>query len=118
MAPTGKQRYQLRRKYHLEYKRLNREKCRKYYRDYNKKYRLKTIELLGNRCIKCGFSDWRALQVDHINGGGSKDNRKNGKITGKIVYEEVLMNKSKYQLLCANCNWIKRYVNNETSLAK
>ncbi len=29
---------------------------------------------MGNKCVKCGFSDPRALQIDHINGDGM-DNR-------------------------------------------
>ena len=28
-----------------------------------------------NKCLKCGFSDRRALQIDHINGGGIKERR-------------------------------------------
>ena len=74
----------------------------------------KLFELLGDKCVKCGFSDVRALQIDHINGNGKKDR---GKLNPKDFYRYAL-NKVKngcneYQLLCANCNWIKRYTNNE-----
>ena len=44
-----------------------------YQKTYWQEQRKEMIKLLGNTCIKCGFSDIRALQVDHINGGGSNE---------------------------------------------
>ena len=65
------------------------------------------IEALGGCCEVCGFRDKRALQIDHINGGGAVQ-RRAGKNWLRI-YREILSSKTdKYQLLCANCNWIKR----------
>jgi hypothetical protein len=43
--------------------------------NYYRKKRQELIMVLGGHCIKCGFSDWRALQVDHTNGGGAKERR-------------------------------------------
>lgn len=64
--------------------------------------------ILGNICCKCGFKDIRAIQVDHINGGGGRDLKNHG-LHG--IYREIVFNteeaKKKYQLLCANCNVIK-----------
>lgn len=40
----------------------------------------KALSKLGNQCIACGFTDKRALQIDHINSDGKID-RLNG-ITG------------------------------------
>lgn len=76
--------------------------------------RNKLINFLGGKCVKCGFSDARALQIDHVSGGGVKEiihvlNRNKSKYY-KQVYEDTA---GKYQLLCANCNWIKRHENNE-----
>lgn len=69
---------------------------------------------LGNKCFLCGFSDPRALQIDHVNGGGSKV-RLLIKRNWHKFYREVLIDKSGlYQLLCANCNWIKRYEKKES----
>lgn len=72
------------------------------------------LELLGGKCKKCGFSDIRALQLDHINGGGNKEYKKLGNYA---VYRRIIKNfsfeKLHYQILCANCNWIKRYENKE-----
>lgn len=90
-----------------------------YKKDYQKEYlrnlRKSAIAALGNKCNRCDFSDYRALQIDHVNGGGSKE-RKERDYRGsfhKHVIESVLKKENKYQLLCANCNWIKRFENNE-----
>lgn len=74
-----------------------------YYKRLNLKLRLKVLTHLGGKCSECGFDDVRALQVDHVNGGGSKDR---ALFAGREGNE-------KYQILCANCNWIKKYVNGE-----
>jgi hypothetical protein len=51
------------------------------------------------------------LQIDHVNGNGSKE-RKN--ITLSLFLKKVLADKEgNYQLLCANCNFIKKHINNE-----
>ena len=78
-----------------------------------KKDRIRVIEFLGNRCKKCGFANALALQIDHINGGGRKD-RARYKNDPSNFYRAVLKDKkNKYQLLCANCNQIKRSINKE-----
>lgn len=61
------------------------------------------------RCVKCGFSDRRALQIDHVHGGGSRTNH----LGSAFLLKEILANPSNFQILCANCNWIKRSENNE-----
>lgn len=78
------------------------------------------LAFFGGRCVRCTFSDWRALQLDHINGGGYKDNPKGTRRSSYTLYALIRltetkpdMMKAKYQLLCANCNWIKRYENRE-----
>lgn len=74
--------------------------------------RQEIIAHLGGKCVRCGFSDWRALQVDHINGGGGKDRQSCG--SAFAYYRKILADDSStYQLLCANCNQIKRMENNE-----
>src|SRR5208337_653991 len=71
-------------KYYLEHKEeyllRNRKQIRnrkEYNKIYQRKLHLKRkteiFELLGNKCVRCGFSDPRALQIDHINGGGCKE---------------------------------------------
>ena len=98
------------------------ENRKSYISNYNKEYKGKiknaTIEALGAKCVKCGFSDKRALQIDHIKGGGNKERKEkrflgHGKNYFRYVLESFLKGENKYQLLCANCNWIKRFENNE-----
>ena len=87
---------------------INREKRRKN----NFKRRLEILSFLGNKCSRCSNEDWRVLQVDHVNGGGSKERRSLGNSASSLK-KKVHENPSNYQLLCANCNWIKRYENKE-----
>lgn len=83
-------------------------------REYYKENRQEILNLLGNKCVKCNFSDSRALQIDHINGGGVKELRKlSTSLYFTKIKESIKNNSNEYQLLCANCNWIKRIENNE-----
>lgn len=76
--------------------------------------RLKCIELLGNKCKNCGNNDIRILCIDHINGGGNKERLKfGGSYFMKILKEIEENNDIKYQLLCCNCNQIKKIENLE-----
>lgn len=77
----------------------------------SKRRRLELIGILGGKCVTCGYnSNTRALMVDHINGGGSKERREFGSLLRLYRYyvknpEEA---KNRLQILCANCNCIKR----------
>jgi len=71
------------------------------------------MDLLGNKCQKCGFNDERALQFDHINGGGVKEKKSMTTNYYKHIINSILNKEKKFQLLCANCNWIKRFENKE-----
>lgn len=78
---------------------------------YRHRLRAAVLSLLGNKCIVCGFSDERALQIDHINGGGAKELKALGNVA---MYRKILaVGGEGYQLLCANHNWIKRAENKE-----
>jgi hypothetical protein len=93
-------------------RRNNPEKARKPY----KRLRMRIFELLGAKCVRCGFNDVRALQIDHINGGGTKEIKKIGGVNSKYykyIIKKIESGSKDYQILCANCNWIKRSENNE-----
>jgi hypothetical protein len=74
---------------------------------------------LGDNCChtgECPIIDPRCLQLDHINSDGPADKLRLGSGSGLINYyfghlEEA---KSNLQILCANCNWVKRTVKEET----
>lgn len=76
--------------------------------------RTQMIKKMGGKCVICGFEDERALQLDHINGHGSKDPKRQYDTRYGWILNNLGEAKLKYQILCANCNWIKRYENNES----
>lgn len=58
-----------------------------------------------------GCADLQVLQVDHVNGGGTKERQR---MSYDSLYRKVLKNTTgDYQLLCANCNWIKKLAKGE-----
>jgi len=74
---------------------------------------------LGNKCKHCRISDLRVLQIDHIDGGGHKEIKSfNSGGFLHYYYRQLIQDRDKflkkYQLLCANCNWIKRVENGES----
>ena len=79
---------------------------------YRKKLKQTTLERYGTSCAYCGFSDPRALQIDHINGGGNAERIAAGgtvRFSGWNFYQYLKTNgwPDGYQTLCANCNMIK-----------
>jgi len=82
-----------------------------YQRERSSRIRHQLIQYMGGKCVTCGYSDERALQIDHVNGGGVKELRS---LTKGKYYKQVMNDQTgKYQLLCANCNWVKRVENQE-----
>lgn len=59
-------------------------------------------------CARCGFADVRALTLDHVNGGGSAERKALG--NGAPFYRRLLREPRRrdLQVLCMNCQWIKR----------
>lgn len=98
----------------VNFKKNNPEKVKESNRKYHQKNRDRLFKMLGDVCCRCGFEDKRALQIDHINGGGIKERALfNTKDYHRIVLKSLENKEKKYQLLCANCNWIKRHENME-----
>src|SRR3954454_8102912 len=60
------------------------------------------LELYGNKCICCGQTNKKYLELDHINNDGNL-HRRNG---SSAYYRDILTKGSKHpiQLLCANCH--------------
>ena len=82
----------------------DRAKAKRMVVESNRRARVAAIALLGGKCMRCGFDDERALHLDHIHGGGQVER---AKIRSHGVVRNVLHGKPGYQLLCANCNFIK-----------
>lgn len=85
--------------------------------------RLRIIGKLGGRCAdsRCrwvnedgstGCTDAEILQIDHKHGGGAEERKRIN--APSTYYKKILADTTgSYQLLCANCNWKKRYENVE-----
>jgi len=86
-------------------------------RAYSQKVKAEILTHYGNgrlACIMCGFSDIRALSLDHIDGTGWSARR-----SGHALYHQLRKAgyPEGYQTLCMNCQFIKRQENNEHRLA-
>jgi hypothetical protein len=72
--------------------------------------RLAALEILGGKCIVCGTTDVRVLDIDHKHGGGTKE-RKLG-IHHRMLERMIIAGKvdlDHYQILCANDHRVKTY---------
>lgn len=94
----------------------------KQYYALTKKHREKRrLEVLSHysdgeiKCKMCGYTDIRALSIDHILGKGTT-HRKQTKGGGYYLYSWLKKNNypDGYQVLCMNCQFIKRHTNHET----
>ena len=88
-------------------------------RDKHKGYRLaiktEVLTHYGNgklACMNCGFSDIRALCIDHINGKelAESGSRRATSGYGLYMYLRSANYPSGYQTLCFNCNTIKKSI--------
>jgi len=62
-------------------------------------------------CVICGFTDIRALSIDHIAGGGAKHKKTLG--VSNIYRWLIEHNYPKgYRTLCMNCQWVTKNENN------
>jgi hypothetical protein len=100
------------------------------FRQYREK-REEVVVYLGGRCASStclwinqdgtrGCTDRRCLQIDHVKGDGAKKRKSDSSENGTVFYRKVLTTTpgEEYQLLCANCNWIKRHENREVPKAR
>lgn len=93
------------------YRERTRGKEREYKQSRRVRERLEVLSALGGKCVRCGVDDWRVLQIDHVNGGGTQERRQAKSIAR--YYKDMLLSPEKYQILCANCHQIKRYEEHE-----
>ena len=75
--------------------------------------KLAAFHVLGDRCLLCDERRPEVLQIDHVLSDGA-DDRRAGRGTS-LLYREIVRfgAQGKYQLLCANHNWIKYHQKRE-----
>lgn len=71
--------------------------------------RKRVVAHLGARC-ECGESDIDVLHIDHVHGGGSIERRAT-KLRADYYRAMLTAAPGTHQLLCPNCNWIKKHDN-------
>ncbi len=101
-------------KYHEKYRKTKKyKKGMRAYRDKIKRLVYEHYSPNGIKCKKCSFDDIRALSIDHIKGKGHLHRLKVG--FGNALYRWIVRNNypKGFQILCMNCQFIKRYENKE-----
>ena len=77
-------------------------------RKMNLRRRLKALTMVDPnlKCVRCGCDDIRFLEINHINGGGNKEQRdsKHKTVTLRILYYG--RKTDDLELLCRPCNVI------------
>jgi len=101
------------------YRNSHKQQLRKYAQRRSREIKLDVLSHYSKNggepvCTRCGFSDIRALSIDHILGGGSYHRRLYSK-TGKQFYRFLKKEgyPNGYQVLCMNCQFIKRHEKEE-----
>jgi len=99
--------------YHNEYSKkweaANAEHRRQWLRGWIREIRQKAIQALGGACILCGYTDVRALEIDHIIPMRNAKRRMN---QVSLFLAVIRGETDNLQLLCANCHAIKTYDEN------
>lgn len=89
------------------YRKENPCRSREIARDATERIRIMLFSIYGDSCKICGFSDRRALSLDHINNDGAKERADLG-IRGSYRKAIKDVDHSRYRTLCMNCQWITR----------
>lgn len=94
-----------------------REEAKFFVKSWRLKNKITILTHYGNNklaCVRCGFADIRALSIDHIDGKGRLDRRLRGRV-GNFLYRQLIKEgfPTGFQTLCMNCQWVKRFENNE-----
>ena len=98
---------EMKRKSMLKNRLENPEIYRKHSRDSKAKLKATLFDMYGHVCIRCGFEDKRALTLDHKLNNGNKERKELGE---RGVYQKArdTFLPDEYQILCMNCQFIKR----------
>ena len=99
---------------HKEEMKAQQDKYKPKRRGLRQRLKLELLTYYGNgklACVKCGYSDIRALCLDHVNGCPEAHKRNGKRIDSLRLYRYLKSHNfpEGYQTLCANCNYIKEF---------
>jgi hypothetical protein len=80
------------------------EYIRAYNRSKREKLRRSVMAMLGDHCVCCGEREWAFLEIDHINGGGSKHVSEKGTWGVLRDVRDHPTRAKEFRVLCSNCN--------------
>jgi 5-methylcytosine-specific restriction endonuclease McrA len=91
-----------------EYKKAHPEKHRQFMLKAARKVRLGAVMLLGGRCVSCGCTDMRCLEIDHI------IPVRNERMKSRYAFHQSIVrgNTENLQVLWACCHAIKTFKSN------
>ncbi len=97
--------------YHKKYIAEHRQQKNQYDKEFRARLKIRVIRHYSHgemKCKHCGYSDIRALSIDHIGGGGCAHRKQIGK---RAIYQWLKDSKypDGFQVLCMNCQFIKRF---------
>ena len=78
--------------------------------NYYQKQKGKVFDILGRKCVECGFDKIDAITIDHVFNDGAAHRRIHKAGTSQYINDilrSVKANEGRYQTLCMNCNSIK-----------
>jgi hypothetical protein len=102
--------------YWVKYKAQNRERLAEIAQRSKSKLKREVISHYSGgsmACARCGYSDIRALGLDHINGDGARQRKLGSAGNGFYFWLRTNRYPEGFQVLCMNCNWLKREENSE-----
>jgi len=83
------------------------------------KLRHELINCLGGKCVICGYDkNVAGLVLDHKNGDGHQDRKEKGSRIARYYMKHLDEAHEKLQVLCATCNQIKSYEENEHNVSR
>jgi len=89
------------------YRAENPEKYREQTKASKERLRVKLFDMYGHKCSLCGFTDKRALTLDHIKNNGAEERESLG-ARGPWYRAVKKYRPEEYRILCMNCQFIER----------
>lgn len=123
-SKKGRERYnKMRLAISYRWREKNRWKWLEIKRNWGTKRRFDVLCFYGGvppKCKKCGEERIWCLVIDHINNDGYQHRKSMGNKGGHDIYNWIVKNNyptNKFQVLCHNCNWLKRREHRENKHA-